>query len=267
MGRFQDADEGAYHEHLCRRAGITVHYCAEQFDNDGSIGSTLLKAVKRVMAGEYSRELSVKVFAGQCRLIERGYRQGGMAGFGLRRLPVDEHGAVKSELTLGERKSLQTDRVVLVPGPEDEAVRRMYRLFASGSGEREIAERMNREGVRTDLGRPWTRGTVHQVLTNPKYVGDNVYNRVSNKLKQKRVVNAPELWVVARAAFPAVVGQELFERARAIVGERSRRYDDAELLALLGELLGLPVRCPASSSTSARRCRRAASTAAASEVS
>ena len=37
-GRFQDADEGAYHEHLCSRAGIRVHYCGEQFDNDGSIG-------------------------------------------------------------------------------------------------------------------------------------------------------------------------------------------------------------------------------------
>jgi len=66
-GRFQDADEAAYYEHLCSRAGIRVHYCEEQFDNDGSIGSILLKSVKRVMAGEYSRELSVKVFAGQCR--------------------------------------------------------------------------------------------------------------------------------------------------------------------------------------------------------
>jgi DNA invertase Pin-like site-specific DNA recombinase len=67
-GRFQDADEGAYHEYICSRAGIRVHYCGEQFDNDGSIGLTLLKNVKRVMAGEHSRELSVKVFAGQCRL-------------------------------------------------------------------------------------------------------------------------------------------------------------------------------------------------------
>jgi DNA invertase Pin-like site-specific DNA recombinase len=49
-GRFQDADEGAYYEHLCSRAGIRVHYCGEQFDNDGSIGSILLKNVKRVMA-------------------------------------------------------------------------------------------------------------------------------------------------------------------------------------------------------------------------
>lgn len=238
-GRFQDADEGAYHEHVCRRAGITVHYCAEQFDNDGSIGSTLLKTVKRLMAGEYSRDLSVKVFAGQCRLIEKGFRQGGMAGYGLRRLMVDEHGAAKTELRLGERKSLQTDRVILVPGPEAEVatVRRIYALFLSGEPERAIADRLNGEGGRTDLGRPWTRGTVHQVLTNPKYVGDNVYNRVSNKLKQRRVVNPPGLWVVAKGAFEPVVASDVFEKARAIVEDRSRRYDDAELLELLTRLL------------------------------
>ena len=116
-GRFQDADEGAYHEHVCSRAGIRVHYCGEQFENDGSIGSNLLKTVKRVMAGEYSRELSVKVFAGQCRLVELGYRQGGAAGYGLRRVLIDEHGTPKGELSRGEQKSLQTDRVILVPGP------------------------------------------------------------------------------------------------------------------------------------------------------
>lgn len=238
-GRFQDPDEGAYHEHVCSRAGIRVHYCAEQFDNDGSIGSTLLKAVKRVMAGEYSRELSVKVFAGQCRLVEKGYRQGGTAGYGLRRLLVDEHGQIKAELAHGERKSLQTDRVVLVPGPDAEVdvVRDMYRQFVAGVGEAAIADRLNREHVRTDLGRAWTRGTVHQVLTNPKYVGDNVFNRVSNKLRSKRVVNGSAMWVVAKAAFSPVVDVALFERARFIVEDRSRRYDDAELLALLSDLL------------------------------
>ena len=76
-GRFQDADESAYYEYICKRAGIGVQYCAEQFENDGSPVSTIVKGVKRAMAGEYSRELSAKVFAGQCRLIELGYRQGG----------------------------------------------------------------------------------------------------------------------------------------------------------------------------------------------
>ena len=98
------------------------------------------------MAGEYSRELSTKVFAGQCRLIELGYRQGGPAGFGLRRMLVDQSGTVKGELGRGEHKSLQTDRVVLVPGPEEEVniVRWIYRAFVdrgrSRTGDRRAAQ-------------------------------------------------------------------------------------------------------------------------------
>jgi DNA invertase Pin-like site-specific DNA recombinase len=63
-GRFQDADESAYYEFMCKQAGIRVLYCAEQFENDGSFASTMAKYLKRAMAGEYSRELSTKVFIG-----------------------------------------------------------------------------------------------------------------------------------------------------------------------------------------------------------
>src|SRR6202171_6099273 len=94
-GRFQDADESAYYEYICRRAGIPVHYCAEQFENDGSPVATIVKGVKRAMAGEYSRELSSKVFQGACRLVQMGYRQGGTAGFGLRRMLIDQSGQQK----------------------------------------------------------------------------------------------------------------------------------------------------------------------------
>jgi hypothetical protein len=76
-----------------------VAYCAEQFENDGSPVSTIVKGVKRAMAGEYSRELSAKVFAGQCRLIELGFRQGGPAGYGLRRVLVDQHGIMKANFS------------------------------------------------------------------------------------------------------------------------------------------------------------------------
>jgi DNA invertase Pin-like site-specific DNA recombinase len=104
-GRFQDADESAYYEYICKRAGIRVIYCAEQFENDGSPVSTIVKGVKRAMAGEYSRELSVKVFAGQCRLIEKGFRQGGTAGFGLRRMLIDQHGNEKGILATVSTKA------------------------------------------------------------------------------------------------------------------------------------------------------------------
>jgi DNA invertase Pin-like site-specific DNA recombinase len=164
-GRFQDVDESAYYEYVLKRAGIRVHYCAEQFENDGSMSSSVLKTLKRSMAAEYSRELSVKVFSGQCRLIELGFRQGGPAGYGLRRQLIDRDRNPKGLLGRGERKSLQTDRVILVPGPEleIETVRQIYDLFAvQGKTEHEIMETLNGRGVLGEHGRPWTRATVHQ---------------------------------------------------------------------------------------------------------
>ncbi|MEJ7933839.1 recombinase family protein [Sphingobium sp. AN558] len=235
-GRFQDADESAYYEFICRQGGITVHYCAEQFENDGSLSATLIKSVKRVMAGEYSRELSTKVFAGQCRLITLGYRQGGPAGYGLRRHLVDEHGALKAPLEKGQHKSLQTDRVILMPGPENEqeTVRRIYRMFVlQRRSEREIALILNEEGVATGLDRGWTRGIIHQILTNEKYIGNNVYNRVSFKLKKVRVANPPDMWVRGDGAFQPIVETDFFEAAQHIIAERSRRFTDEQLLAML----------------------------------
>ena len=232
-GRFQDADESAYYEYICKRQGITVVYVAEQFENDGSPVSTIVKGVKRAMAGEYSRELSAKVFAGQCRLIEMGFRQGGPAGFGLRRVLIDQSGTVKGVLSRGEHKSLQTDRVVLVPGPADEVAQviQIYDWFTKDLlSEGEIAHRLNATGVCTDVGKPWRTGSVRQVLSNPKYIGANVYNRRSFKLKKQRVVNPPHMWIRNDHAFEPVVDEARFRAAQARLIERSRRYSDEEML-------------------------------------
>jgi len=261
-GRFQDPDEAAAIEIICKRAGIRVHYCAEQFENDGSIGSSIIKTVKRAMAGEYSRELSVKVFAGQCHLIRLGYRQGGSAGFGLRRLLVDENGVPKGQLGRGEHKSIATDRVILVPGPAEEVatVREVYRRFVGErASEAELAQILNKRGIVTDLGRHWTRGTIHQLLINEKYVGNNVWARTSFKLKQARLRTSQEEWVRRDGAFEAIISRDLFHKAQQIIAERSERFSDDQMLALLkqildrhGELSGLIIdedeNCPSSSS-------------------
>lgn len=239
-GRFQDSDESAYYEFTCREAGLAVHYCAEQFENDGSLSATVIKSMKRAMAGEYSRELSAKVFAGQCRLITLGYRQGGPAGYGLRRQLVDEHGKPKAILSRGEQKSLQTDRVILTPGPpeEVEVVRRLYRLFVlQQRSETEIAAQLNAEGLVTDQSQPWTRATVHQVLTNEKYIGNNIFNRSSFKLKAKRVTNTPDMWVRKDGAFEGIVDPDFFDAAQRIIQARCARFTDDELLAKLSHLL------------------------------
>jgi hypothetical protein len=129
--------------------------------------------------------------------------------------------------------------VILVPGPDEEveAVRWIYHLFVEdGKSESEIAIVLNRRGIKTDLGRSWTRGTVHQILTNEKYVGNNIYNRVSFKLKKKRVTNSPDMWIRADGVFEAVVDQSLFYTAQGIIQERNRRFTDEEMLTHLKRL-------------------------------
>ena len=238
-GRFQDHDESAHHEFCCRRAGVAVEYVGEQFANDGSAASSIIKSVKRVMAKEYSRELSAKVFRGQCTLIGYGFRQGGHAGYGLRRMMINESRQPKGLLSYGERKSLQTDRVILVPGPEEEVhtLRWIYLAFTEERMlESEIAADLNRRGIKTDLEREWTRGIVHEVLTNEKYIGNNVYNRNSCKLKEKYVKNPPEEWVRKDGAFEAVVEPRYFYTAQGIIRERSRKLTNDDLLEKLKNL-------------------------------
>jgi DNA invertase Pin-like site-specific DNA recombinase len=239
-GRFQDADESAYYEYRCRRANIGVHYCAEAFPNDGGVTAALVKAIKRAMAGEYSRELSAKVFAGKARLTEMGFRQGGMAGYGIRRLLVDQYGNHRGLLQPGERKSIVTDRVVLIPGPPDEVaiVRKVFEMYASGNYSTvDIAKHLNDGRVPYIGSRPWTRYAVRHMIDNPKYVGTIVMNRRSSKLRTLRCWNPPEMWIKKDNAFEAIVSSATFAKAESLAASRSRPCTDEELLEHLREVL------------------------------
>src|SRR5262249_51724628 len=106
-----------------------------------------------------------------------------------------------------------------------------------GKTESEIAHLLNGRGIGTDLGRSWTRGVVHQVLISEKYVGNNVWNRRSFKLKIKHVRNAPDMWVRANGAFEPVIDKTAFDAAQAIIAARAVRRTDEEMLAVLRRLL------------------------------
>jgi DNA invertase Pin-like site-specific DNA recombinase len=85
-GRYQDPDEAAHYEFLCKSAGVSVKYCAERFGDDFS--SPIMKQLKRVMAGEYSRDLSAKVQSGKKRHAEMGHVQGAVCPYGIQRYDV-----------------------------------------------------------------------------------------------------------------------------------------------------------------------------------
>jgi len=242
-GRFQDPDEAAHYEFICKAAGVPVHYCAEHFSNDGYLPNLILKTLKRVMAGEYSRELSDKVFAALIRNAKKGFRVGGRPGFGLRRMLVSKDGIRRQELAAGEWKSVTNERVVLSLGPEQELqwVRAIFRMYISGRfSMQDIADELNQQGVPFPQGvKMWTHQNVGRVLTHPKYEGTAIYNRKSSKLRGPTRATPKSEWVVLENAFPAIVDAQTFEAAQQIRRSRLWNPSDEQVLAPLKRLLSI----------------------------
>jgi DNA invertase Pin-like site-specific DNA recombinase len=239
-GRFQDTDESAHYEFLCKSAGVPVHYCAETFANDGTLPSLIMKALKRTMAGEYSRELGVKTFAGQKRLTLLGFKPGGVPGYGLRRMLVSASGVPKQELGLGERKSIATDRVILVPGPvhELQTVREIYRMLISENRSIcAIARKLNSNGIPRVGDSKWDHYAVRAILTHPKYAGYAVFGRTSGKLYTPRVKLPKSEWIMRPGAFEPVIDSATFAEAQKAYDGRTFKRTDEELLNDLRALL------------------------------
>ena len=238
-GRFQDVDESAHYEFICKQAGIKVAYCAEQFDNDGSMVSSIVKNIKRVMAAEYSRELSAKVHTGACRFARLGFQLGGPVAYGLQRVLVDENLKPKGILKKGDRKYLQTDHVRLQPGPANEVaiVQWIFNRFLEVRSEKAIARELNRHGMPSSTGGRWRGPLITRILKNENYVGNLVYNRRSRKLRGDCVNNPPNVWVRSEGCVEPTVGLDVFLAAKKIIQERRVDLPEQEMLVRLRRTL------------------------------
>ncbi len=240
-GRFPNNDEAAHYEFLCSSSGIPLHYCAEPFANDGTASSSILKALKRSMAAEFSRELGEKVFRGKTRIVQLGFWVGGPAGYGYRRLMVSADGKPKQTMKHGDHKSLTTDRVILIPGSPHEirCVQLIFSMAIEGLGAYAIARELNRKGI-LRYGHSWEGQDVRNIVTNPKYAGYNVWHRRTQKLRSKRVRVASEQWIVKPGAFAPIVEKETFDRAQVAFPKRADLlWSDEEILRRIRRLLRL----------------------------
>jgi DNA invertase Pin-like site-specific DNA recombinase len=233
-GRFPDSDESAHYEYLCKRAGITVHYCAEQFENDNSTTSNLLKALKRTMAGEFSRELSAKLSTGMRRLASMGYWQGGYAPFGMARQLVGANGEAKQILKEGEWHGVSTDRTVLVPGDsrEVETVKLAFDLYTNRKkSRRQIVDVLNQRSVLRRSGKPWTMAGLLRLLSADVYKGAYAYG----KYVQRRLVPR-EKWSIREQSFRSIVSEAQWEDANRRIRKEMQPYIDSEMLYALQRL-------------------------------
>ncbi|EOA2960729.1 MULTISPECIES: recombinase family protein [Enterobacterales] len=239
FGRFKDPQEGIYYKYLLKMNNVDVIYCAENLPENSETETFILSSLMYA-AGAFSKNLSIKVFAGHVNLVKRGYYQGGKAGYGLKRKLLDNNNKHKMILAQGERKSLQTDRIVLVPGTkkEVELVKKIFNMFIfEGLNEYLIASRLNREGYRFSDKTEWTRGRIHSVLINSRYTGKYTYNRTSQKLKTKKIKNPENEWIEYNSFFKPIISEEKFKLAKEIIDNRSVKMSNEKILDCLRKIL------------------------------
>jgi len=238
-GRFQDIDQGAHYEFICREAGVHIEYTAEPFTNDTSLAASLVKHIKRAMAAEYSRDLAARVSRAKRGMRALGYWMGGPSPFGLRRVAIGPAGNRSVSMAGGEQKALRGYHTVLAPGPAEEVaiVRRIFHEYVVlGLRMPVIAERLNADRAPHRPDATWTRRGVRQVLTNEAFAGTLVVGRCSYSLNQRSPMPRAA-WVRVPNAVEPIVSLEVFALAKARMRVVGPSLSDQDLLAQLRDVL------------------------------
>ena len=101
---------------------------------------------------------------------------------------------------------------------EAEIVRRIFAMFLAGLTQREICERLLKDGVQTKCGKQkWSVSTIQNILRNEKYCGDAILQKTVtidciSKAKKKNTGEAPMYYV--HNCHEAIISREDFNKAQ-----------------------------------------------------
>jgi DNA invertase Pin-like site-specific DNA recombinase len=264
-----DNDEAGHYRWLLRQSGVRIIYVAESFG--GGPLDDLIRPVKQWQAREESRDLARVTIRGMLSKIKQdqkhGFWLGGFPphGYDLRyeaadgrfrfivRYMRDGTKQLLSEIdevvtTLKRREAAvvtKSDRCRLVFSAPDrvELIRKIYRLFVNERIKPSaIARLFNDRSIPTARGPEWSRVcsgrwqmiTIENMLRNPVYIGDLVWNRRSlakffrigrdGNLEERLDAdvrrtspNGVELWLHSRNCHPAIIDQGTWVKAQAML--------------------------------------------------
>jgi DNA invertase Pin-like site-specific DNA recombinase len=122
-------------------------------------------------------------------------------------------------------------------------VKRIFSMYASGSGMSEIVRVLNREKVPTPTEYKnkiqnlsyvnvnikfyvWRMETIKRILTNPTYIGNMAQRRaekINYKVKKFRKIPQTE-WIVAENTHEAIIDKDTFQVVQALIGKKAQAY-------------------------------------------
>ena len=139
--------------------------------------------------------------------------------------------AIKSKVVLGNSRIIgykKDNKRLVIDEAEAPMVRELFQLYATGQySMKQIENLFWEEGYRNLNGNRISHVTMSNMISNPKYKGYYVGNKVKvvDMFTKKQKFLAPEEWVMFKdetgEIVPAIVSEELWDAANAVLRKRS----------------------------------------------
>lgn len=148
------------------------------------------------------------------------------------RIKFGHQEAIKKNVVLGNSRIFgyrKDNKRLVIDEKEAEMVRELFTLYATDSySMKQIEEIFWNKGYRNNNGKRICHSTMSNTISNPKYKGYYVGNKVKivDMFTKKQKFLPPEEWVMFKdetgEIVPAIVSEELWERANSVLKRRSR---------------------------------------------
>lgn len=137
----------------------------------------------------------------------------------------------------GYDKALIDKHHTLKPNAEAEIVKLIFDLYVNKDlGTGQIAVELDNRGIKPRYSDYWSYATIRDILRNPVYIGKIRWNNKktvkftdsTGRTIEKRLRNTGDLMILD-GLHPAIISEELFEKAQKKYGKRNRKPNSYEL--------------------------------------
>lgn len=172
----------------------------------GETDNSMMMGLKIIMADEYSKNLSQEVKKGLNVNARKAMFNGGLPPLGY---DVDD------------------EKHYIINAAEAEIVRMIFTMIAENNTYKDVVKELNRCGFRTKRGNVFGKNSIHDILRNPKYSGDYVYNRHAEAyFNGKKKVNNGHKYrnngdiIKITGVIPPIISKETFDKVQEIMDGR-----------------------------------------------
>ncbi len=204
-------DSAIYRKEL-KDAGVKLISVLERFDEDKP-EDVLMLSLLEGLSEYYSKNLSREVKKGLTENALKGLHNGGTPPLGFDVNP--------------DTKELVINEV------EAEAVKLIFEMYCNGYGYDLIAKALNNKGYLTKVKKPFTKGSIGDILRNEKYIGHYVFNKRLSKKSGNRKFKDEKDIIKLENKYKPIVSLELWNKKEDIISSRLKPRKNATRQYLL----------------------------------